>query len=165
MKNKKGFSLVEVLMAIAISVTLFGSMVAAFVAVKSVNMMARHKIQAVQVVRGQIENMKSTPFSTLLALPNSTQVPFTTYDTNPGPDGVNGNADDINMQGTMTTTIQDFMDFDGDGNTTETRINVDNIGGNDDLVAVPVRVSLAWTEYMVGQTKNMSVSVDTIITS
>ncbi len=153
--NKKGFTLVEVMMAIVISVTMFGSMMAAFLAVKSINMMARHKIQAVQVVRGQIENLKAAQFSTV-----ANGVQTVSYDA--GPNGTFGNADD--MQGTLTTTVQDFMDFDGDGNKTETQINVDGIGGND-AVAVPVRVSFAWKEYVLGQSRNMSVFADTIIAS
>ena len=169
MNRQKGFTLVEVMMAIAISVSLFGSMAAAFLAVKSVNMMARHKIQAVQVVRGQIENLKSTTFASIAG-----GAQLSSLDA--GPDGqfccpagqtcVAGQAacpsDDI--QGTVTTTVQDQMDFDNDGNTTETLINVDGSGGNDS-VAVPVRVSIAWTEHVLGTTKNMSVFADTIIAS
>ena len=160
MRDKRGFTLVEVMVAIGITVTLFGSMMAAFVAVKSINMMARHKIQAVQVVRGQIENLKASTFATLA---NSTQT--VAYDA--GPNGTFGNSDDIN--GTLTTTLQDFVDFDNDGNTAETQINVDNIGaaglGGNDSVALPVRVSFAWTEWVIGQAKNMTVSADTIIGS
>ena len=153
MKNAKGFTLVEVMMAIAISVTLFGSMAAAFLAVKSINMMARHKIQAVQVVRGQIENIRATQFSTIA---NSVQQ----ASLDAGPDGAYGTTDDI--KGTLTTTVQDLMDFDGDGNSTETSINVDSSGGNDS-VALPLRVTVAWTEYVMGQSKNMSVFADTIV--
>ncbi len=153
--NIKGFTLVEVLMALGITVTLFGSMIAAYIAVKSINMMARHKIQAMQVVRGQIENLKSAQFSTLA---NGTQT--VSYDA--GPDGIFGNADDLT--GTLTTTIQDFVDFDNDGNTTETQIDIDNDGVNDS-VALPVRVSFTWREWVVGQARNMSVSTDTIIGS
>ncbi len=68
------------------------------------------------------------------------------------------------MTGTLSTTLQDFLDFDNDGNMVEALINVDNSGGND-TVALPVRVSFVWSEYVMGQNKNMSVSVDTIIAS
>ena len=155
MHNKNGFTLVEVMMAIAISVSLFGSMAAAFLAVKSINMMARHKIQAVQVVRGQIENMKAATFATLANCVQQSSL-------DAGPDGTYGNADDI--QGTVTTTVQDLADFDNDGNTAETQISVDGPGANDN-VALPVRVSIAWTEHVLGTTKNMSVFADTIIAS
>ena len=155
MRNKKGMTLVEVMMALMISVALFGSMAAAFLAVKSINMMARHKMQAVQVVRGQIENMKATQFANIA---NSVQQ----SSLDAGRDGTFGNADDI--QGTLTTTVRDFMDFDNDNNTVETAINLDNAGGND-AGAVPVRVSFAWTEHVLGQSKNMSVLADTIIAS
>jgi type II secretory pathway pseudopilin PulG len=156
LRTKSGFTLVEVMMALGITVTLFGSMIAAYVAVKSINMMARHKMQAMQIVRGQIENLKASQFSTLA---NSTSVGVA-YDA--GKNGTFGNGDDLT--GTLTTTIRDYVDFDGDGNTSETQINVDGLGGNDS-VAVPVRVQFAWTEWVVGQNKNMTVSADTIIGS
>ncbi len=155
MRNVDGFTMVEVLTALGITVTLLGSMVLAYLGVQSINMMSRHKIQAVQVVRGQIENLKSTNFTSIVA---GTQA--ASYDA--GSDGVYGTADD--MRGTLSTTLQDFLDFDNDGNMVEALINVDNSGGND-TVALPVRVSFAWTEYVIGQSKNMSVSVDTIIAS
>jgi len=155
MPREKGFTLVEVLMATLLSMTLFSSTAAAFLAVKSIHMMARHKMQAVQVVRGQIENMKSAQFITLA---NNTQM--TSIDA--GPDGIFGSADDI--QGVLTTAVQDVLDFDSDGNTTEGFINVDGNGGNDS-VAVPVRVSLTWTQRVLGQSRNMSVFADTIIAS
>ena len=149
----KGYTLVEVLMGLGITMLLFGSMALTFVAVKSINMMARHKMQAMQVVRGQVENLKAGAFTNIVN--SNSQV---SYDA--GPDGVFGNADDL--RGTLTTQVQDLQDFDGDGNMAETQINVDNTGGND-AVAAPLRISFAWPEYVVGQTRNMNVSVDTII--
>ena len=155
MKNgDNGFTLVEVMMSIAIVVTLFGSMITAFLGVKNINMLARHKMQAMQVVKAQTENLKATPFANLA---NSTQNNIT-YDA--GPDGVFGNADDL--RGTVTITVQDFLDLDGDGNTGENFINVDNQGGNDG-VARPVRVAFTWADSVLGQARNRSVSVDTLI--
>ena len=152
-RSNKGYTLIEVMMAFGITMVLFGSLVVTFLAVKSINTMARHKIQALQVVRGQVENLKAGAFA---AVVNSTT--NASYDA--GTDGVYGNADD--MQGTLTTTVQDLMDFDGDGNTAETQINVDNTGGNDSNAA-PVRISFTWNEWVIGQSRNMTVSVDTII--
>ncbi len=149
------YTLVEVMIALAISVTLFGSLIASFLAVKSLNTMARHKIQAVQIVRGQIENLKAGTFATIA---NGTQA--SAYDA--GADGTFGTADD--MQGTLSTTVQDLVDFDADGNTAETQINIDGTGGND-AVALPLRVSFAWDEYVVGMRRSLSVSADTIIGS
>lgn len=153
LRSTKGYTLVEVLMALGITVTLFGSMAVTFLTVKSINIMARHKIQAIQLVRGQIENLKAGAFANVV---NSASV--RSYDA--GADGTFGSADDL--QGTLTTSVQDWMDFDGDGNSAETAINVDNTGGND-TTAAPVRVSFAWTEYVIGSTRNMSVFADTII--
>lgn len=151
--SKKGYTLVEVMVALGITVVLFGSMVMTFLTVKSINIMARHKIQAVQAVRGQIENLKAGAFGNIA---NSTQV--ASYDA--GADGVFGTGDD--MQGTLTTSVQDSVDFDNDGNTAETQIDVDGQGGND-TTAAPVRVSFTWNEYVIGQSRNLTVSADTII--
>ncbi len=152
-RSKKGYTLVEVLVALGITLTLFGSMAMTFLAVKSINVMSRHKIQAMQVVRGQIENLKAGAFANIV---NATST--ASYDA--GTDGTFGNADD--MQGTLTTSVQDWMDFDNDGINNETSINVDNTGGND-TNAVPLRVSFGWSEWVMGQSRNMTVSVDTII--
>lgn len=151
--SKKGYTLVEVLIALGITVTLFGSMLVTFLAVKSINIMARHKIQAMQLVRGQIENLKAGTFVNVV---NSTST--SAYDA--GPDGTYGNSDDMN--GTLTTTVADVLDFDNDGNSAETTINYDTTAGND-TGAAPVRVSFAWTEYVIGQTRNMTVSATTLI--
>jgi hypothetical protein len=124
-----------------------------FLAVKSINTMARHKIQAVQVVRGQIENLKAGSFANVV---NSNSQ--ASYDA--GADGAFGTADD--MQGTLTTSVRDWVDFDADGNDAETQISVDGPGPNE-TNAAPVRVSFAWNEYVIGQSRNMTVSVDTII--
>ena len=152
-RSKKGYTLVEVMVGLGISVTLFASMVMAFLAIKSINMMARHKIQAVQVVRGQVENLKAGAFANIA---NATAT--ASYDA--GVDGTFGTNDDL--QGTLTTTVRDMLDFDGDGNVNETQINVDNTGGNDST-AVPLQVSFAWNETTLGQSRAMTVSVDTII--
>ena len=151
--SEAGYTMVEVMIAILVSVTLMGSMVMTFLTVKSINMMARHKIQATQLVRGQMENLKATPFANLA---DATMT--ASYDA--GADGIYGTADD--MQGTLTTLVADAMDFDNDGITAETQINVDGSGGND-TTARPIRVTFAWNERVIGQTRNMSVSADTII--
>ncbi len=153
MNQNKGFTLIEVLTALAVTATLLGSMVLAYLGVQSINQMSRHKIQAVQMVRGQIEDLKASNFAAITAGTKAAS-----YDA--GQDGVFGTSDD--MQGTLSTILQDVLDYDNDGNVTESLINVDNSGGND-TVALPVRVSFAWSEYVMGQNRNMSVSVDTII--
>lgn len=152
-RSKKGYTLVEVLMALTITMVLFGSMIMTFLAVKSINTMSRHKIQAVQMVRGQIENLKAGPF---MNIANSTAA--ASYDA--GKDGVYGNGDDL--QGTLATSVRDWIDFDADGNNAETQIDVDNSGVND-ANAAPVRVSFTWNEWVIGQSRNMTVSADTII--
>ena len=146
----------EVVIALGISVISFAALTAAYLGVQSLNMMSKRHIQAMEVVRGQIEMLKATAYT---AIANST----TTVSLDAGPDGTFGTADDI--QGTLTVTVRDFLDYDGDGNAAENRISVDSFGGggsNDDVV-LPVRVALSWTQKVFGGTKVMSVSVDTLI--
>ena len=153
LKNEKGFTLVEAVIALAVAVVLFGSLVLTFVAVKSMNKMARHHIQAMQVVRGQIDQLKVIPLSQVL---DST----TTVSYDAGPDGIFNTADDV--KGTLTVKVQDFLDMDSDNNTTETLIDVDGDGVND-ATAKPVRVTFTWSEYVLGRQKNFSVFADTLI--
>ena len=152
-RSKKGYTLMEVLVAVVISVTLFASMIAAFLMVKSMNMMVRHKIQAIQVVRGQLENLKAGAFDDIVE-----SAVAASYDA--GADGVYGTVDD--MQGTLTTAVRDSMDFDGDGNVAEQFISVDGDATNE-TNARPVRVSFAWSERTMGLDRNMNVFLDTII--
>lgn len=109
-----------------------------------------------EVVRGKVEALKKTVYANIN---NSTQ----TVSLDAGRDGVFGTADDV--QGTLTVAVQDFLDYDGDGNTTENRISVDSYGpgGTNEDVAKPVRVTMTWTQKLLGQNRNLSVSVDTLI--
>ncbi len=151
-----GFTFVEVCFALAIATGLVASLVSIFLGVKSVTMLARHEIQASEVVRGQIESLKATAFG---AIADNTQA--ASYDA--GPDGVFGNADD--MQGTLTVTVRDFLDMDGDGDTAETSIDVDGDTINDPSAAIPVRASFSWQEHLLGLTKTFSAFADTLVAS
>lgn len=155
-KGETGFTFVEVCFALAIATGLAASLVSIFLGVKSVTMLARHEIEASEVMRGQVETLKATAFGAII---NSTQT--ASYDA--GPDGIFGTVDD--MRGTLTVTVQDFLDMDGDGNTTETAIDVDGDTINDPSAAVPVRVSFSWREHLLGFTKTFSVFADTLIAS
>ncbi len=104
--SKRGFTLAEVMIAFAVSLALFAAVLAAYLGVKSLNLLAKHHMQAVEVVRGRVESLKVTAYA---AIVNGT----TTVSYDAGPDGIFGNADDL--QGTLTVTVQDFLDYDGDG--------------------------------------------------
>lgn len=123
-------------------------------AVKLTNVMAKHRVQAIQVARGQVELLKATAFA---AIANSVSV--VAYDA--GPDGIWGNADDFT--GTLTVTVADLADFDADGNTAETAVDVNGDNVNDATAARPVRVTFTWAESVVGITRNMTVTIDTLI--
>ncbi|MCG3177095.1 MAG: hypothetical protein MOGMAGMI_02061 [Candidatus Omnitrophica bacterium] len=132
----------------------FVSLITAFMAVKMTNTMAKHRVQAIQVARGQVELLKATAFG---AIANAVNV--AAYDA--GPDGIWGNADDFT--GTLTVTVRDVADFDGDGNTAETAVDIDGDNVNDATAALPVRVTFTWAESVLGLTRNMTVTIDTLI--
>ena len=175
--NRDGFTLVEVLAAFSISTIIFAAILAAFLTVKSVDNYMRHRVQAMEIVRGRLEKVKRTQMDTVPCVsgldeagatehqcdsPGVTTVSVTaSYDA--GNDGLFGTADD--MKGTLTTTIMDGLDLDGDGNTAETAIDVNGDGINDPSDAKPVRVTFTWTEKIYGQTKTFSVFADTLISA
>lgn len=132
----------------------FVSLITAFMAVKLTNVMAKHRVQAIQVARGQVELLKATAFA---AITNSVAV--AAYDA--GPDGIWSTADDFT--GTLTVTVADLADFDGDGNTAETAVDINGDNINDPTAARPVRVTFTWAESVVGLTRNMTVTIDTLI--
>ncbi len=155
LKSHRGFTLVEVVCAVAISGLLFGSLMSSYMAIKSINAVARSQMQATQAVRRQIETMKVTPFANLA---NSA----TNVSLGAGADGIFNNADD--PQGAMTVTLQDFLDMDNDGNTAENLIDVDNDGTND-ATARPVRVSISWVQHSINADRAQTVFADTLIAS
>lgn len=168
--SRKGFTLVEVMIAMACSVTLFAGLVTAFLSVKATNMFARHHIQAMQVIRGRIELLKVTPFAAIVTSPPAV-VPF-----DAGPDGIfwNGIGADDDLKGTVTVTVGDFLDMDNDGKTlnngptfdpAETSIDIDGDGANDPLFAKPIRVEFTWNERVLGQNRICTASADTLIAS
>jgi type II secretory pathway pseudopilin PulG len=152
--KEEGFTLVELLAAMGLGTVVFAALISAFLTVQSVNMLTKHRLQAVQVVRGQIELLKVTNYNLI-----ADSVSTASYDA--GPDGVFGTADDL--QGTLTVTVQDVLDMDNDGNTTETSIDIDADGVNDPTVAKPIRVALTWSQYVIGQSRNFTASADTLI--
>ncbi|MGH7198096.1 MAG: prepilin-type N-terminal cleavage/methylation domain-containing protein [Candidatus Omnitrophota bacterium] len=154
MRNSRGMTLVEVLVALVLTLILFSSLLASILTIRSLSALTRHKMQATQVVRGQMEALKITAFDDIDD--SSVAAP---YDA--GEDGVFGTADDL--QGTLSVTVQDFLDMDGDGDAAETAIDLDGDAVNDTAFAKPVRVTFTWTQFVVGQSQVYSVSADTLI--
>lgn len=152
LQNQKGVSLIEIMVSVGISVFIFLSLISAFLGVKSLSELSESHLQASLIVRSQMEALRGTPYAQLAAANVQTA-----YDA--GPDGTWGTGDDL--MGTLTTTLQDNADFDGDGNTTETAISVDADATND-AVAQPARVTFAWAQRVLGHNKNYTVSADTI---
>ncbi len=150
----RGLTLAEVVVAIGITALAFGSIFAAYGGVKAMTRFNRTQSEAAQVVRSQIELLKATAFANI----NNATTNNVVFD--PGKDGISGNADD--RKGTLTVAVRDAADMDSDGNTAETTIDLDNDLTND-ANAKPIRVTFSWTEYMVGQKRNFSVFLDTLV--
>ncbi len=160
--SNRGAGLVEVLIAAGISMIVFVSILSTVSGISAITALSRHYTQAMHVVRGEAEELRGTQFSTIA---NSVaQVP---YDA--GSDNVFGTPDDL--MGTLTVTVADRADFDGDNITGETTIDVNGDGVNDctdfpactDPYTKPVRISLNWSERFWSLNKNVTVSLDTLI--
>ena len=147
-------TLVEEMVALLLTLLLFSSLLGAILTFRSLSTLTRHKMQAVQVVRGKMEELKVTGFDNIV---NSSAA--AAYDA--GEDGLFGTADDL--FGTLSVTVQDFLDMDGDNDKNETAIDLDGDVVNDEAFAKPVRVTFTWTQYVLGQGKTYSVSADTLI--
>ncbi len=153
LQSSGGFTLVEVMMALGISLLMFVALVESFSYIKSISKVSAHHMQATEVLRGAIETLKITPFNNIV---NS--VSTVSYDA--GVDNVFGTADDL--KGTLTIAVQDFLDMDNDKNTNETWVDINGDGTNDQ-VAKPIRASFTWTQATTGKDKQNSVFVDTLI--
>lgn len=160
--SNRGASLVEVLIAAGVALVVFASVLSTIMGITAMAMMSRHYAQAMHVVRGQAEELKGTAFA-LITNTNSV-VPF-----DAGPDNVFGTFDDLT--GTLSVTVRDALDMDGDGDKMESAIDVNGDGSNDcldfpvcaDPYAKPVRVAFTWNARLWGMNKNMTVALDTLI--
>ena len=153
-KDSNGFTLVEIVISLAISTLIFMTLISTFLGIKSINMMSLSHLQAMQVVRGEVERLRAIGFNNLA----DNGGVETSYD--PGDDLVWDTGDD--KTGTLTVVVQDEADFDGDGTNNESLVDVDGDGTND-AFARPVRVSFDWTERVLGQQRQFTVLADTLI--
>lgn len=165
-KDQRGITLVEVVIALGISMLFVGVLVNTYLGFRSLNASAKSHMQAAQVIRGAVEQLKADPFNGIGAAPvyvGNPPVRTTVVAYDAGPDNIFGTADDLT--GTLTVTVADLLDMDSDGNTTEGWIDVDTQGpgGVNDNVARPIRVTFTWTQPIAGPDKNYSLSVDTLI--
>lgn len=160
LNNQTGIALVETLVGAVLSVIVFLSLMSAFLAVNALNTMSKHNLQAIQVVRGEIERLNGIVFADII---NSVTADVA-YD--PGPDQ-DFDAEADNLTGTLTVTVEDLLDMDADGAQTSCNNNASCIdldgNGTYDSGIKPVRVAFAWTDTIFGQQKNFSVSADTLI--
>jgi type II secretory pathway pseudopilin PulG len=153
LRNRRGLTLAEVMVGLAVSLILFTSLIGVMVGFKQIGVVNRHHLQAIQVARGMIETLRHTAF---VAIVDSSQVvPF-----DAGPDQVFGTGDDLT--GTLDVLVQDSMDMDDDGDTEESWIDIDG-DGNNDQNAKPIQVSFTWTQQLLGQNRDFTQTINTLI--
>jgi type II secretory pathway pseudopilin PulG len=152
LRDKKGMTLVEVLVGLSISTLLFGSMMLSALAVRNLSVLNKHSIQALNVARGAVETIKGQGYGAAVA-----QTWTQAYDA--GPDALFNTADDLT--GTVTVAVGDFLDMDDDGNTAETTIDVNDDGTND--TARPIRVTFTRQEFIRNQYRTFSIWIDSLI--
>mgnify|MGYP000925233897 CR=1 FL=1 len=161
--SNRGMSLLEVLIASVIALIVFSSILATLMGITALTVMSQQYAQVSHVLRGHAEELKGTGFNLIVNSNN----PAVSYDA--GPDNLYGTLDDL--KGTLTVQVRDAIDMDGDNNTAEATIDVDGDGVNDcldfpactDPYAKPVRITFTWSQKLWGLTKNMSMSLDTLI--
>jgi Tfp pilus assembly protein PilV len=149
----RGFTLIEQLVAVAVTVSVFASLLAVMIAIKQVGLTNRHHVQAIQVVRGEVELIKGTEFDDIEAVTKQVS-----YDA--GADNIFGTDDDF--KGTMVVELKDALDMDGDGDTQESSIDINGDSQNDSVVK-PIRVSFSWTNTLLSIQKTRTVYIDTLI--
>jgi hypothetical protein len=152
LSNTKGMTLAEVMVGVLIATLLFGSLILSALAVRTLSVINRHSIQAINAARGALETIKGQGYGA--AVNSSWQ---RAYDA--GPDALFGTADDL--VGTVTLSVRDYLDMDADEDLDEALIDVDGDGAND--AARPVRVTFTWQEVVKNQNRNFSVWFDTLM--
>lgn len=154
-RGQGGFTLPEVMISSALAVLFFTSLILAFMSVKAINVTARYRMQAAQLVRGTLETLKGTEWAVI----DNSVTQSVTFD--PGPDQTYGTGDDL--RGTLTVSVVDALDMDDDDNVQEARIDIDGDGVNDANAAKPVRVVFSWSQNVMGKDRSYSVWADTLI--
>lgn len=163
LRSNRGMSLLEVLIASMIALIVFSSVLSTIMGITAMTAMAQHYTQVTHIVRGHAEELKGTAFAQIV---NRTTAGVS-YDA--GPDNIFGNLDDFT--GTLNVAVRDALDMDGDNNTAEATIDIDGDGVNDcidfpactDPYVKPVRITFTWNQKLWSLSKNMSVTIDTLI--
>ena len=135
--NRRGFTLVEVMVATFITVIVLLSMLLTIVMGRYSAVLAKHKSQAVQLSQQQMEEMRALGYSALATMSLSSS---TTTDTGVVLDGDIDSRPDLIC--TRTTTLTDDSPSSG-------------------LLEVTVQVS--WQEKSMGGTVNLSEEVSSLV--
>jgi len=121
-----GFSLIEAMVSILLLGIVSGSMVGAFIVGRAGVIRASHYLEAMNLLRLNIEVIRNTTYDSIDSLEGS-------YDLTEASD---------NFTGTLTITVHDINDLDSDEITTECEIDITGDGDNDDIK--PVYVTISW---------------------
>ena len=136
--DKRGLTLVEMVISVLILGVVVGAMLGAFMTSRLGMFKAKFYMQAMNLLRYEMEELKNTPYGDI-----SDSKYDTTIDTGSDPDST---ADDL--IGEVIVEVGDKEDLDGDEDTSEEEINIDNSGGND--LCKPVYVTISWTIPLLG---------------
>jgi uncharacterized protein (TIGR02598 family) len=138
--NKKGFSLLEVVIAMLLLTIVWLASVGVIFISKATASHAKHKVQAIYVIQQIIEDMRKQPFGSLRSYAS------TKY---------NGHTVSIDTRGTPNNTADDLM-------ATPT-VTVPSSPTDPGGYYTQVLVSLTWTESLLGKSKQVTESFGTYI--
>lgn len=129
-----GFSLVEAMVSILLLGIVSSSMVGAFIVGRAGVIRASHYLEAMNLLRLRIEDIRNTPYDSI----DSLECSGVSISLNPG---LTGDTTD-DFWGTIDIITSDVNDLDSDDNITEHEIDIDGDGINDAIK--PVYVIISW---------------------
>ena len=148
-----GFTLTEVVIAVLLFGLTISALYTSFLMGRIATYRARYQAQAANLIQASLEQLSVGHYDNV-----QDQGPIdVTID--PGMD-LEWDTDD-DLVGQLLIEVDDRMDLDGDGDTTEEEIDLDGDGTNDPCK--PVHVSLTWMCLSFGVERPVTVSLGTLI--
>ena len=180
LKNKRGITLVEMLVSAVILGITLGVLLNTFVTGRVAAAMSRHHLQAMEIARQKMEELRELGYSRILSA-NFGQIQVTIDDGGTYNEDVNfndildlaidgdgnsisGTGEDLNGNGALdkrnTDDLTGALTVSGDKN------SLDLCGLNDDDVddALQIRIEVNWTERIWFQDKPQTEFIETYIT-
>jgi prepilin-type N-terminal cleavage/methylation domain-containing protein len=151
--KKGGFTLAELAIAVLLFGLVVGGLYTTFLMGRVAAFRARHQAQSTLLLQAKLEELYVGAYADVQN-EGPTEVVI-----DPGADREWNTDDDV--VGDLVVLVQDVLDLDGDGDTTEAEIDLDGDGTNDECK--PVRVTLTWQSYSLGHDHTQTVYLDTLI--